>query len=348
MAREVCRIVAFGDLMVQRRLPQREIAAVAELLTPYDLVTGNVDVVVSEAGTPTPKLMNLNGPRELAHDLKAMGIDLVSMANNHTMDFRAEGMRDSCQAFDEAGILHAGAGENLAAACAPVFVTVNQRTVAFLSVSCTLPPESAAGPTWPGIAPLPIHQAVTLDASIMLEQPGSVPEIRTWVDQEALERVTANIAMARANADIVLVALHCGVPAPWRAPSQPMLQMYEPMVCRALIDAGADAVLGSHAHELHSIEFYRKRPIAYCLGNFWIGALAEFPWMERESVLMELAFGASDATPEVTLRTLKMDDAGVPRLDTSGRAAALLSERSSGIEIEPIDNVTYRVRPDHK
>jgi poly-gamma-glutamate synthesis protein (capsule biosynthesis protein) len=344
MVRSACRIAAFGDLMIQRRPAQQDIEAVSAFLAPYDLVTGNVDLVVSREGTPTPKLMNLNGPRELAHDLKSMGIDVVSMANNHAMDFRAEGMLDSCRAFDEAGIVHAGAGRNLAEASAPAIIELNQRRLAFLSVACTLPPESAAGPDWPGIAPLPVHQAVTMDAAIMLEQPGSVPELRTWVDEEALVRVTADIAAAREQADIVLVALHCGVPAPWRAPSQPMLQAYEQPVSRALIDAGADAVLGSHAHELHGIEFYRNRPIAYCLGNFWIGALNEFEWMERETVLMVLVFGKEDSNPSVMLKTLRMDDAGVPRIDTCGRAAALIQGRSDAIAMEQLDASTYRVR----
>jgi poly-gamma-glutamate synthesis protein (capsule biosynthesis protein) len=181
------------------------------------------------------------------------------------------------------------------------------------------------------------------DASIMLEQPGSVPEVRTWVDPTALERVTGDIAAARNNADIVLVALHCGVPAPWRAPIHPMLQSYERPVSQALIDAGADAVLGSHAHELHSIEFYRGRPIAYCLGNFWIGALNVFPWMERETILMELEFPNGISAPKVHLKTLKMDDSGVPCVDMSGRAAEILSERSKDISVKQLGDASFIV-----
>lgn len=101
---------------------------------------------MSKLGEPTAKWINLNALRELAYDVRAMGIDLVSLANNHTMDFRVEGMLDSRRAVDEADVFHAGAGRNLTEASAPAIVTVQGRTIAFLSVACTLPLESAAGP----------------------------------------------------------------------------------------------------------------------------------------------------------------------------------------------------------
>lgn len=338
-------IAALGDIMIQQRPDAEDIAAVAELLAPYDLVIGNVDLVVSPLGTPTEKWVNLNGPRELAHDIKAMGIDAVSMANNHSMDFRAEGMLDACQAYDEAGVIRAGAGANLAAASAPAFIRVGDNTIAFLSIACTLPPESAAGPNWPGIVPLPVHQAPEFEASIMLEQPGSVARSKTWVDTEALARITSGIAQAREQADIVVVSLHCGVPAPWRAPSQPMLQDYERPVCHALIEAGADAVIGNHAHELHSVEIFRDRPIAYCLGNFWIASLRDYAWMERETVIWELTFGRGSTVPSVSIRTLKMNDEGRPEIDETGIAANLLRERSEGVQLTSMEEARYEVAP---
>lgn len=336
-------IAALGDIMIQQRPDEGDIASVSELLEPYDLVIGNVDLVVSPLGTPTQKWVNLNGPRELAKDIKAMGIDAVSMANNHSMDFRAEGMLDACLAYDDAGVIHAGAGVNLAAASAPALIPVGNRTVAFLSIACTLPPESAAGPNWPGIAPLPVHQAPEFEASIMLEQPGSVARSKTWVDEEALARVTNDIALAREQADIVIVSLHCGVPAPWRAPSQAMLQDYEQPVCHALIDAGADAIIGNHAHELHGLEMYNDRPIAYCLGNFWIASLSDYAWMERETVIWELTFDAETSIPSVSLRTLKMSESGLPGIDVNGVAADLLSQRSEGIRLSPVGECRYSV-----
>lgn len=326
-ADDTISIIAVGDVMMRTRPRQADIDAVSGLLAQPGTVLANIDVVISELGTPTPKWANLRGSRDLAVDFKAIGFDVVSMANNHSMDFRAEGMLDSRRAFDEAGLRHAGAGENLAAACAPVIMIAGGRTVAILSVSCTLPPESAAGIDSPGIAPIHVRQAFAIDPLLLTEQPGTVPEVRTWIDEADLARARQDVARAKEQANIVIVALHCGVPAPWRAPSAPTLQMYEQPLAHALIDAGADAVIGNHAHELHGIEFYRDRPIAYCLGNFWIDALDEFPWMERESVLFQLTFPPASAIPDVSLIPIRLDDAGVPRPDPTGAAIDILTAR---------------------
>jgi poly-gamma-glutamate capsule biosynthesis protein CapA/YwtB (metallophosphatase superfamily) len=197
-------------------------------------------------------------------------------------------------------------------------------------MSCTLPPESAAGVDSPGIAPIQVHQAIALELSLLAEQPGSAPEVRTWVDEADLARASIDVARAREQAEIVLVALHLGVPAPWRPPSASILAMYERPLCHALIDAGADAIIGNHAHELHGIEFHQGKPIAYCLGNFWIDALDDYPWMERESVLCQLTFPPASSIPEVTLIPLRLDDTGVPRPDPTAGAIAILQERSDG------------------
>ena len=220
------RIACIGDFMLARRPDEASIAPVRELFDGDDVVIANVDTVLSDLGTPVPKWANLRGPREAAKDLRALGIGVVAMANNHAMDFRAEGMLDTCRAYDEAGLLHAGAGENLAAAAAPAVLQAGGLTVAALSVACTLPPESAAGPASAGIAPLRIGYAFAVDESLMPEQPGTVPQVRTWPDGDDLDRVRHDIARANDAADVTLVVVHWGVPAPWRAPSHPTLQEY--------------------------------------------------------------------------------------------------------------------------
>jgi poly-gamma-glutamate synthesis protein (capsule biosynthesis protein) len=122
-----------------------------------------------------------------------------------------------------------------------------------------------------------------------------------------------------------------------------MLQDYEQPVCHALIDAGADAVIGNHAHELHGMEVYKERPIAYCLGNFWIGSLSDYAWMERETVIWELTFTPGSSVPAVSLRTLKMNEAGLPEIDATGTAANLLSERSEGIQFSKLGDARYQL-----
>ena len=320
-------IATVGDFMLERRPEPADIQAVRRLFAGADLVIANVDTVLSERGTPVPKWANLKGPRAIAADLKAMGIDVVAMANNHAMDFRAEGMLDTCSAYDEVGVRHAGAGANLAAACAPALVDVRGRRVAILSLASTLPPESAAGPSWPGIAPVHVRYAFAIDESLMAEQPGTTAEVRTQLDERDLARARADVASARETADVVLVVVHWGVPAPWRAPGHSVLQDYQRPFAHALIDAGADAVIGNHAHELHGVELYRGNPIAYCLGNFWIDTIALYPWMGKESLVLRLTVG-TDGPPEAEVMPVYLDGVGVPRPDPEGRATAVLDRLS--------------------
>ena len=330
-------IAAVGDFMLERRLAAEDLASVCDLLAGADVVIANVDAVLSDRGTPVPKWANLRGPREAAHDLRALGIDVVAMANNHAMDFRTEGMLDTCRAYDEAGILHPGAGEHLAAATAPAVIDTGNGRVAILAIACTLPPESAAGPDWPGIAPLRIRYAFAVDETLLAEQPGTVPDVRSWPDAKDLDRAQRDIAAARAAADAVLVVVHWGVPAPWRAPSHPTIQEYQRTLGHALVEAGADAVLGNHPHELHGIEFYQGRPIAYSLGNFWIDTIGAYPWMRRESLVLRLALSRGGVA-SVELVPLLLDDDGVPRPDPSHRAIGLLNEQSGefGVGIQAV------------
>jgi poly-gamma-glutamate synthesis protein (capsule biosynthesis protein) len=315
-------IAAVGDFMLAKRPGTDDIAAVRAFLTGSDITIANVDTVLSERGTPVPKWANLRGPREAAGDLRAMGFDVIVMANNHAMDFRAEGMLDCCRAYEEAGLLTVGAGEHLAAATAPAILPVGGKTVALLATSCTLPFESMAGPDWPGIAPVRVKQAFVVDESLMTEQPGTVPEVKCWLDEQDLARACRDVEAARAKADVVVAVMHWGVPSPWRGLFHPVVQEYQRVLGRALIDAGADAVIGNHAHELHPIEFYRGKPIAYCLGNFWIDGIGSYPWMGKESLVLRLSFGEGE-DPEVEIVPLFLDEEGIPRPDPSRRTVDL-------------------------
>jgi poly-gamma-glutamate capsule biosynthesis protein CapA/YwtB (metallophosphatase superfamily) len=320
-------IAAVGDFMLQRRPERDRIERVKALVSGADLAIANVDTVLSAKGEPTPKWATLRGPREGANDLKAMGFDIVTMANNHTMDYRAEGMLDMRAALIEARVAPVGAGATLAEASAPVAASIEGRTVAVLSLSCTLPAGSPAGPTWPGIAPVMVHQAYAWDGSLALEQPGSMPEVTGRLDEHDLRRALADVAAAKARAEIVLVVVHWGVAMPWRAAIYPAVQPYQRALGRALIDAGADAIIGNHAHELHGIEFYSSRPIAYCLGNFWIDNISNWSWMGRESIVLRLTFPVSGPA-EVEARAVWLDDNGWPDADPAARALPILEALS--------------------
>ena len=321
-------VAAVGDFMIDRRAKAPDIARVRTMLGGADIAIANVDTVLSDLGQPSPKYANLRGPRESVHDLREMGFDVVTIANNHAMDFRAEGMLDMRAAYQEAGVRSVGAGATIMEATAPAIFLIDGRRVAILSMACTIPQDAAAGPTWPGIAPVKVHQSYGFDPSLAAEQPCSMPAAIGKLDEGDLERSRADVAAARAEAEIVIVVVHWGVPAPWRAPINPIIQEHQRLLGHALIDAGADAVIGNHAHELHGIEFYQGKPIAYCLGNFWIDSISKWPWMGRETVVLRLGFpDAGD--PEVEITSVLLDDDGVPNFDPDNRAVDLLRQFDS-------------------
>lgn len=329
-------ISAVGDFMIQHRPDRPKLDRVRSLVSGVDIAIANVDTVLSDHGQPSPKWANLRGPRDVVHDIRAMGFDVVTMANNHAMDFRAEGMLDMRAAYLEAGIKPIGGGSTLAEASEPASFVVDGRTVTLLSLACTLPPDSAAGPTWPGIAPVKIHQAYAFDESLAMEQPCSMPDVIGRLDGADLQRACADIRVAKTGADIVIAAVHWGVPAPWRAPIHPVIQEYQRSLGHALIDAGADAIIGNHAHELHGFEFYKEKPIAYCLGNFWIDSISNWGWMGRETVVLRLSFPPEGA-PGVEISSVILDDDGWPQSDPENRAIpiALAMSQADGVAITP-------------
>lgn len=320
-------MAAVGDFMISRRPTAEEIAVTRSLFEGADVVVANIDTVLSNEGTPTPKWANLRGPRETAIDLREMGIDVAVMANNHVMDFRAPGMLDARQALADAGILPVGAGKDLAEATRPVFVKKNGVKVAILAVACTLPVESAAAADWPGIAPVHVRYAFEVEESLCTEQPGSVPKIRSWIVPNDLNRVEADVRAAASAADVVVAVVHWGVPRPWRAPFHPVIQDYQCELSRALVDAGAAAVIGNHPHELHGVDFCNGAPIAYCVGNFWIDTLPMFDWMGRESVVLRISL-TKHGVSAVAIDPLMLSTHGLPEIDFSGRTIDVMNTQS--------------------
>lgn len=177
-------------------------------------------------------------PPDKIHILQEMGVDIVTMANNHILDFGPDGITDSLKALDEAGILHVGAGEDIEQAKRMEIIETCGRRIGFIGVSRVYMAESwAAGAGHPGVFsaydPSPSLQAV----------------------REAKEKV-----------DYLVVYIHWGV----ERETEP--KEYQKVMGRQYIDAGADVVIGSHPHVLQPIETYKEKPIVYSLGNFVFGS----------------------------------------------------------------------------
>ncbi len=323
-------LAVVGDLMVQTPgLVEGSATAAGFLAVRRELgrsasVVANLEVPLSDRGHPVPKTINLRAHPSVVDDVRALGVHAVTLANNHLMDYGSEALLDTIAACEQAGIVHCGGGPDLEAASAPAWLTVGEHRIVLLSVSCTIPIESDAGPARPGIAPLRVRFAFEADVNLLAEQPGTMPWVHSWAEPSDQERLCQAIASCRAEgADAVVVGIHWGVPSYWLSPYQGLLAQYQRPLAHALIDAGAHAVCGHHAHQLHPIEVYRGKPILYSLGNFAFESPGEFPCMEPESVIARLSFGDR---PSCALVPLMIDERGLPRRATGHEADAVLGK----------------------
>jgi len=263
-------LAAVGDVMLER--PPADSPA-CELLRSADAAFANLEVPLSDQGHPADKLIAFRSPPAVAGALRPMGLSVVSFANNHSLDYGIPALLQTLEVVEAAGVKVIGAGANLGAAIHPAVTTHHGVRVAWLGFASTLPPGSPATAERPGLAPLRVRVQFEADASVLEEQPGTSPYVVTTVVPEDLDRAVQAIRAARRDADTVIVSIHWGIPPGWTAPFQGRLADYQQPLGHALIDAGADVILGHHPHTLHGVEIYAGRPILYSLGNFIFHAL---------------------------------------------------------------------------
>ena len=332
-----------GDIFIQEPLPQsKQLAAVSSLLHDADIAFGNLETPVSTRGAPVEKWINMRMPPELLKDVQGLGFDVVTLANNHMMDFGEVAFRDTLAHLDKRGLKRVGAGEDLDSAWQAEVMPLGDRRAAFLGAASTLGVQSAATDERPGVAPIHVSEAYNIDFAGSMEQPGSAPYVFTRAWQEDVERAIAAIQAAREHADFVALALHWGVPPFWRSRFQDGLADYQIEVGHWLIEAGADCIVGHHPHSLQEVEVYQGKPIFYSLGNFVFhhnrGPVSHTPisrnapyaisvdrrnraWSETVIVLADFDAGGE---AQYSLQPVLLDDAGNPQLLMGGEGQALI------------------------
>jgi poly-gamma-glutamate synthesis protein (capsule biosynthesis protein) len=217
--------------------------------------------------------------------LRLAGIHAVGIANN--VNYGADNIAASITRLDQLGVLHTGAGPDLAAARAPAIVTRNGLRVGFLQRSSVYwPTDHEALADAPGIAVIRGHTAYHVPMGRIApgvpppNRPGVPPIIATWADAAYLAEFRRDIEALRPQVDILVASCH------WGLGREPLQYMTE--IGRTAIDAGADIVMGHGPHYALPVEVYKGRPLFYGLGNLtfgmghhgrkydgWIGMLVE-------------------------------------------------------------------------
>lgn len=252
---------AIGDVAPDREEPADCFALARAALRRADIGFCQLECNLTQRGTRMPQARHTHrGPVTSAQAIRDAGIDIVSFAGNHCMDWGAEGLADTIANLEAAGLGVVGVGSNIDQARQPLLRQINDVRVAFLAYSSILPEGYWATGNRGGCAPLRAH---TVYEQIEPDQPGTPARVHTFAHRADLAAMIDDIAAARAQADFVVVSMHWGihfVPA--------VIADYQRELARAAIDAGAGLILGHHAHILKGIEFYRGCPILYSLSNF--------------------------------------------------------------------------------
>jgi poly-gamma-glutamate synthesis protein (capsule biosynthesis protein) len=261
-------ITAVGDMIFNEqisRLQAPERQGLFRIMQEADLAYGNLEFSMNDHPELQKPFYNFRTPPDFAFEVAAIGINLVSMANNHALDFGGPGLLDCLKALDRASIDHAGAGATLAAAHAPSSTKVQSRKTKFAMLSYVrywTDRYRCADPSGPCIA------TINPGEILISKEDGSVETVEGPLLSD-IETMEDDVVLAKRHNDVAMVSLHNHDLSHHRAFGiQDTTPKNDEIMYRRAIDAGADMVLGSGPHVLRGIEIYKGKPIFYSLSNF--------------------------------------------------------------------------------
>ena len=304
-------LIAVGDLAfngayhkkLYQRGPDYPFRRVKPAWSVADLRLGNLESPITDQRRVTTTKLTLRGTERAIGSLSYAGIDCVTLANNHMMDFGPHGLADTCARLDEANIAHVGAGMNREQASAPIVLKRRGLRVGILA-ACDVEQVS------------PLYATIDGPGVAALEH----------------DRMLSDVRNLRSDVDCLVVQLHWGVEMS-RLPTNAQRSF-----ARKLVDAGVDVLLGHHPHVLQPVEEIDGRTVAYSLGDFtfsstfWRGAnsrenfLAHFKMhpLSRETGWLEVEFRRDGSCASLFHAARLSPDLSVHECDSPTRNSAFL------------------------
>ncbi|MCD7847327.1 MAG: CapA family protein [Oscillospiraceae bacterium] len=216
---------------------------VSDIFNAADIAIVNLETCVSDTGeSEKPEGYGFRTPPEMLEGFVNAGIDIVNLANNHVRDFGYDALLNTFENLTNYGIEYFGAGYDEDDAEGLLVKEVNGVTIGFVGCNRVyLSSDCAASED---------HAGINMVYSM---------------SDERTQDFLAKIAEYDSQVDVLIVFMHCGTEETFDVSS------YQKELGRALIDNGADIVIGGHSHTLQPIEFYNGKPIFYSIGNliFW-------------------------------------------------------------------------------
>ena len=247
-----------GDVMLDRGVKEaiaKNSAAypfegVSQLFSTDDITVANLECALTKAKTPALKEFVFRFDPSIAAVMKAAGIDVLALANNHTQDYLSEGLSDTMNALSESGISYAGAGKS-GGDIKPCFIKKHGVRIGVLSF-CALSPGDCGGDT------------------------GAI----SFVQENKLDEMKKEIKKVAAQCDFLIVYFHWGIEY-----RNDVLDSQKE-IAHAAVDSGASLVVGTHPHVLQSKETYKGVPVYYSIGNFVFDR--QMPYGTDEAVILRL------------------------------------------------------------
>lgn len=237
-----------------------------QMMRDADITCINNEFTFSTRGMPLKnKVYTFRAHPSNVSILKEMGVDIVSLANNHVYDYGKESLIDTMATLEQAGIEYVGAGHDLDEAMEPVYFEIQGKTVAFVAASRA--------------------EKYKMTPQATEDSPGILRCYDTTLFKQVIRK-------AGENADYVIAYVH------WGTEFTHKLDEVQLTTGKEYLDAGADIVIGAHPHRLQGIEFYKGKPIIYSLGNFW------FNDETVDTVLLKIRFFGNDTEEYLELKVV--------------------------------------------
>lgn len=213
-----------------------------ETLNRADICMINNEFPYSDRGTPTPgKKFTFRADPSRVEILKQMGVDIVSLANNHAYDFGPDALLDTFDTLESADIPYVGAGRRLSEAMQPVYFIAGGQKIAYVSAT----------------------QIERYDPADTKEATEDSPGVLRTLNPGKFLTVIEN---ASQNSDFVVVYVH------WGSENTYEVEAAQRELASAYVEAGADLIIGDHSHCLQGFEYVDGIPVIYSLGNFWFNS----------------------------------------------------------------------------
>lgn len=257
-----------------------------------DLTMLNLETAVSLRGEAEEKQFAFRSHPDLVKGMAWAGVDIVTLANNHTLDYGHAALHDTFQYLQEYGIDYVGAGSNQNEAYSARVFEINGTRIAYLGFSRVLP---------------------TVDWYATENRPGLASGYQ-------VDRMLSIVEDVKSESDLCIVYIH------WGRELEDQPQEADRAIAYQLIDAGADLIIGAHPHVLQGMEWYNGKLIAYSLGNFIF--TTSYQEVARQSGVLLVDIDLSSGEQHATFHPLKIEYGAVWDTDVDEREEILNRLRS--------------------